>query len=183
MMRKARFGSKKIRWNDVDMGDVRVQIAAASTLSRTPAGRYQTALEWAQAGVISTDEWRRLTQHPDLDRVLSLYTQGTDSVEQDIEAIEDGFAVTPEPFGNLMLMTRMGQMAYLRDRSIGAADGDDSAPEEVLEALRDYVVLAADMLSSGSAAGAPPAGPGAMPPPGGQPVAALAPQAMELTAG
>jgi hypothetical protein len=186
--RKVRFGSKKIAWADVDMGDVKVQIAAASTLSRTPAGRMQTALEWAQAGVISTDEWRRLTEHPDLDRVLSLYTQGMDTIERDIEAIEEGnYNVQPEPFGNLALMVRMGQMAYLRDRDYD--DPDDPVPEEVLEALRQYAVIAADMLSPEQPANANMA-PGAMPvdpsmpaPAPGQPVAALAPQAMDLMAG
>ncbi len=186
--RKAKFGAKKIPWADVDMGDLKVQIAAASTLPRTPAGRYQTALEWAQAGVISTDEWRRLTKHPDLDHILSLYTQGMESVERDIEAIEDGHTVVPEPFGNLQLMVRMGQMAYLRDRDLGA-------PEDVLEGLRQYAVLAAhmvDMAAKGAAnqngaPGSAPPMPGEMPgaPPGigGQPVAALAPQAMDLKAG
>ncbi len=184
--RKAKFGAKKIKWADVDMQDVTVQIAAASSLSRTPAGRYQTALEWAQAGVITTDEWRRLTKHPDLDRVLSMYTQGMESVERDIEAIEDGHHVTPEPFGNLLLMSRVGQMAYLRDRDLGA-------PEEVLEGLREYVTLAIALLKRKAA---PANGNAAMPMPGdmpmdpamdpamaGQPVAALAPQAMDLRAG
>jgi hypothetical protein len=36
-----------------------------------------------------------LTKHPDLDRILSLYTQGMESVERDIEAIEDGHIVSP----------------------------------------------------------------------------------------
>jgi hypothetical protein len=189
--RKAKFGARKVKWTDVDMGDVRVQIAAASTLSRTPAGRYQTALEWAQAGVITTDEWRRLTQHPDLDRVLSLYTQGIESVERDIELIEDGETAVPEPFGNLELMVRVGQVAYLRDRDLGA-------PEEVLEGLRQYVELAADMVAkktdaanANMVAAMPMDDPmAAAPIPGGmpaggnvtQPIAALAPQAMDLMA-
>lgn len=179
--RKAKFGAKKIAWGDVDMGDVRVQIAAASTLSRTPAGRYQTALEWAQAGVISTDEWRRLTKHPDLDHILSLYTQGMESVERDIEAIEDGKVVVPEPYGNLQLMVRMGQMAYLKDRDL------ENVPEEVLEGLRQYVVLAAHLLNSTAAnANATPGSAAPMtaagPPAASQPVAALAPQAMQIQA-
>lgn len=177
--RKAKYGARKINWADVDMGDVKVQIAAASAIARTPAGRYQTALEWAQAGVISTDEWRRLTKHPDLDHILSLYTQGMESVERDLEAIVyDGLTVVPEPFGNLLLMSRMGQMAYLKYRDL-------NAPEEVLEALRQYAVLAADMFNktaanenqgAGSAAG--PMGAGGPPPT--QPVAALSPQAMQV---
>jgi hypothetical protein len=190
IVRKAKFGSKRVKWSDVDMVDVKRQMMAASTLARTPAGRHQTALEWAQAGVITTDEWRRLTEHPDLDRVLSLYTQGIDSVEKDIEAIEEGNYVVPEPFGNLALMVRVGQMAYLRDRDLGA-------PEEVLEGLRQYVELAADMLKPKPSANdnammpAQPGMPmdpaamamdpalGGMP---GQPTAALAPEAMNLMA-
>jgi hypothetical protein len=191
IVRKAKFGSKRVKWSDVDMVDVKRQMMAASTLARTPAGRHQTALEWAQAGVITTDEWRRLTEHPDLDRVLSLYTQGIDSVEKDIEAIEEGNYVVPEPFGNLALMVRVGQMAYLRDRDLGA-------PEEVLEGLRQYVELAADMLKPKPSANdnammpaqpgmpvdpaaAMPMDPamGGMP---GQPTAALAPEAMNLMA-
>jgi hypothetical protein len=183
--RKAKFGARSIKWADVDMQDVKVQIAAASTLSRTPAGRYQTALEWAQAGVISTDEWRRLTKHPDLDHILSLYTQGMESVERDIEAIVfDERIVVPEPFGNLQLMQRMGQMAYLKYRDL-------NAPEEVLEGLRQYAVLAAHMLNNMMAAnenaGAAPPGsaalpPGADPASSSQPASALSPQAMQLRA-
>lgn len=181
--RRAKFGARRIKWSDVDMGDVKVQIAAASTLSRTPAGRYQTALEWAQAGVISTDEWRRLTKHPDLDHILSLYTQGMESVERDIEAIVyDEAVVVPEPFGNLQLMVRMGQMAYLKYRDL-------RAPEEVLEGLRQYAVLAAHLLNTMAANQNVPPG-SAVPPPGDEPapagappVAALSPQAMQLRAG
>jgi hypothetical protein len=56
--RKAKFGAKKIEWA-TSTWDVKVQIAAASTLSAHAGGSLQTALEWAQAGVITTDEWRR----------------------------------------------------------------------------------------------------------------------------
>ncbi len=186
--RKAKFGSRKVKWSDVDMGDVKVSIVAASTLARTPAGRYQTALEWGQAGVISTDEFRRLSQHPDLDRVLSLYTQGIESVEADIEEIEEGKYVVPEPFGNLQLMVRVGQMAYLRDSRL------DNVPEEVLEGLRQYVTLAADLLEPPAPANENIPMPGAAVDPAtgmpadpmagmpGQPVAALAPEAMNLMA-
>jgi hypothetical protein len=81
-------------------------------------------------------------------------------------------------------------MAYLRDRDLGA-------PEEVLEGLRQYVELAADMLKPKPSANdnammlaqpGMPMDPAAMPmdpamggmP--GQPTAALAPEAMNLMA-
>ena len=181
ILKRTKFGSRKIPWSKVDMSDVRVSIAAAATLSRTPAGRTQTVLEWAQAGVISQDEARRLMRHPDLEQAMSLYTAALESIEEDLEMIEDGETVMPEPFTNLKMAVWRGQMRYLDDRGKGA-------PEGVLEGVRQYVVQAAHMLNMQ----AQPAQPGAMPagdamgmapePTGPAPQAALAPQAMQLRA-
>lgn len=210
IQRRTRFGAKKIKWSDVDMGDVKVQIVAASTISKTPAGRTQTVIEWAQAGVITQDEARRLIRHPDLERAMSVYTAALEAIEQAFEEIEDGKVVMPEPYDNLQMAVWRGQMEYLKIRG-------DGAPEEILEALRQYIVQAAwimtnptaqaandqAMVSAPDAAGAQPGmpqdqmaqqmPPGAAPPggppqlPGGPPtnapaVAAFAPQAMRLQA-
>ncbi|HKP06418.1 MAG TPA: hypothetical protein VJU58_04120 [Microbacterium sp.] len=198
MMRRSRFGKRVIPWSKVDMGDVKVQIAAASTLSRTPAGRMQTVLEWAQAGVVSMDEARRLMRHPDLERAMSVYTAALEAIEHALEEIEDGATLVPEPFDNLKMIVWRGQMEYLKIR-------DDGAPEEVLESLRQYVVQAAWIIGQQTAAngnaaaaddgmaGAAAAMPGAgaagdQPPmPGAPPAndaaaAAFAPQAMQLRA-
>lgn len=189
VMRHTRFGVQKLRWSDVDMRTVRVQIAAASTMNRTPAGRIQSVIEYAQAGIITQDEARELLQHPDLERALSLYTAALDSVEQCLDQIADGKIVMPEPFMNLKMCVWRGQMEYLQWR-------EDGAPEEVLEALRQFVVQAAWLIAKQSA-GMPqnanmPAGagvdPNAMPPlpdappTGPAPTAAFAPQAMQLRA-
>lgn len=138
IMRNTKFGARKVKWKDVDMGDVRVQIMAASTLPRTPSGRSQLVLEWAQAGIISQDSARRLVGHPDLEKEWSLYTAALESVEHAIEEIEDGNVVVPEPFDNLTMIQWRGQQRYLQIRDLGA-------PEEILEALRQYVVIAAWM--------------------------------------
>lgn len=154
VMRKTRFGARKLDWGSVNMRDAKVQIAAASTVSRTPAGRMQTVTEWAQAGIISIDEARRLMRHQDLEREISLYTSAIESVEHAIEEIEEGGIVMPEPFDNLELIKRRATKAYLKDR-------DDGAPEEVLEALRQYIVQATWMMESAMAPAA--AGEGAAP--------------------
>ena len=83
------------------MGDVKVQLCAASTLSTTPAGRQQAVVEWAQAGIISQDEARRLMDHPDLERSMSIYTAALDDIEATIEALEDGKILMPEPYPHL----------------------------------------------------------------------------------
>lgn len=187
VVRSSRFGKRRIEWADVDMGEVKVQIQAASSLSRTPAGRTQLVMELAQAGIISTDSARRLLQHPDLEREMSLYTSALEAIEEQIEQIADGEIVTPEPFDNHAMIVWRGQSQYLQWRSC-------KAPEDVLEALRQYVVLAAYMESEKAAtaaandnAAATMAGmPGAMPAlPGGapatvQPGSAMAPEAMGL---
>jgi hypothetical protein len=189
--RLSRFGSKKVKWSDVDMRDVRFQIAASSNLNRTPSGRMQAVIEYAQAGIITQDEARRLLKHPDLERAMSLYTAALENVEHCLDEIADGGVVMPEPFMNLKMCVWRGQQEYLIWR-------DNGAPEEVLEALRQFVVQAAHMLEPPAPAmpAAPampmdpamPADPMAAPPMmegppmGGAPQAAFAAQAMQTRA-
>jgi hypothetical protein len=176
---------KPIKWSDVDMGQVKIQISAASTLPRTAAAREQTILEWAQAGIVSTDSVRRLIDHPDLDRELSMYTAALDSIDLRFEVVLDGGIFTPEPLDNLKMILWRGLGVY-HDAQIGGA------PEPVLESLRDTIALTGwlssqqqaqnDNVAAGPAAGLPPPGVGDMglPPDAGQPTAALSNQAMQL---
>lgn len=198
--RSSRWGARKITWAKVDMGDLRVQIAAASTLPRTPAGRQQLALEWAQAGIISQDVAKRLIGHPDLEKEWSLFSAAIEAIEEQFEEIADGEIVMPEPFDNLDLAVYRGQQTYLSWRSQGA-------PEAVLEGLRQFIVQAvfvSELQGQTAAAAAPmdpsmglPAGPEMSMDPTGSgivpelqagapmappPVAALAPEAMNLRA-
>lgn len=194
--RSGRFGTKTIKWTDVDMRDVRVQMQVASSLPRTPAGRLQFVMELAQAGIITTDSATRLLQHPDIEGELSLYTAAIESAEECFDEIAEGHVVTPEPFMSLDVLRWRGQREYLK-WSVA------KAPEVRLEALRDLVVTAVLMgqggIASADGASANPANanaapgasaaPGAMPampqanPSAGTPAAALAPTAMNLVAG
>ena len=199
VIRRSKWGPHKIDWAKVDMGETRVQIAAASNLSRTPAGRTQLVLELAQAGVVSQDEARRLMQHPDTERALSLYTAAIESLERGIEETLDGEITVPEPFENLKLGVWRYQQAYLKARN-------DGAPEEVLEGLRQWITQASWILSQAEApmpapgiegagaATAAPMGAESVPPDplaaaaamgapvGPAPVSAFSPQAMQLVA-
>lgn len=140
VVRKTRRGRRKLRWADVDMGEVQVQMQAASNLARTPAGRLQLVMEFAQAGVISQDEARRLLRHPDLERALSLYTAAEEYVEYCLEDILDGEVVVPTTQMNLKMCVWRGMAQY----QLAAMDG---APEDVLENLHLFVTLAAYELS------------------------------------
>jgi len=59
--------------------------------------------------------------------------------------LREGTRWTPEPFMSLEMCVFYGQRDYLRAR-------DDGAPEEILENIHDFVVMAADMLAKQSAA-------------------------------
>ncbi len=165
LSRQSRFGTRKIRWSLVYPEDVQVQIAAASTLARTPAGRTQAILELTQAGALNADELRKLLDHPDLKRTNSLYTASMEAIEHDFEMIKEGTYVLPDPALNLQIAQTYGQCEFLIERENGA-------PEEVLEGLRAYFVTAAEILSrakpaapdpTGGMGGAPAIG-GAIPP-------------------
>jgi hypothetical protein len=145
MSRQTRFGPHKIKWSDVVIEDLEVQIAAAATLNRTPSGRLQTVLEFAQAGIFSLDDARRLVDHPDLEQALSQYTASVEAIEADLEDIEEGNFVAPEPFLNLKMARDRGASRYLVDRKSGA-------PEDILEGLRTYVVQATHLLKQAEAA-------------------------------
>lgn len=149
---RSRFEPRTLKWSSVDMGDVRVQIAAASTLARTPAGRVQLAQELVQANVINLDEFRRMIRHPDLEQALSLYTASLEAIEEDLGLIERGHAIIPEPPINLKMAVWRAQNRYLVDRARGA-------PEAILEGIYTYFTQAAYMVAQSEA---PP--PAAMPP-------------------
>jgi hypothetical protein len=143
VIKKLARGRKKIDWSDVDPEEAKVEIYAASTLSRTPSGRTQMAMEMAQAGVISQDEARRLMapfDPLDLESTISLYQTALDDIDLTIEEMLDGEPLVPEPFQNLDLGIWRVQQAYLRARA-------DDAPEEVLENLRQWITMAGHILS------------------------------------
>lgn len=143
VIRRSQFGKKVINWDDVDMGEVRVQLVAASDISRTPAGRTQFVIEMAQGGVISQDMARRLllqNSSIDIGRELSMYVAALENIERTIEEIEDGAVLSPEPYQNLKMGVWRMQQEYLKDR-------DEGAPEEILEAFRMWIVQGAWILA------------------------------------
>jgi len=144
VFRKSRFGAKKIKWSDVDMGEARIQMQAASDLSKTPAGRLQLALEWAQAGVISQDEARRLMRTRDTEETISIFTASLDHIIRVLDEGLDGNFITPEPYMNLRMAVWRGTMTLQK------AD-DDGAPENILEIIRQFVDTASWMVAQSEA--------------------------------
>lgn len=154
IVRKSRFGKKALKWADVDMGEVAIQIVASSDLAKTPSGRLQLAIEWAQAGVISQDEARRLMRHPDTERSMSLYTAAIEHIDRVLDDGLDGHVIVPDPYMNLTMAVWRGTA------QLQIAD-DDGAPEDVLDVLRQFIDTAAHLHAMASAP-APAQMPGAM---------------------
>lgn len=145
------WGPTQLAWGKVDPEETRIQMQAASKLSRTPAGQEQLVLEWAQAGVISQDEARRLMRQPDTERSLSLYTAAIELVERDLEAIKDGKVVSPTPFHNLRMVVWRGQAEL-------SLVEQAQAPEKVLSAMQQYVLIGAHFLANMNGAAQTPEG-------------------------
>jgi len=170
VIKKLARGSKKLEWKDVDTGELRIQMQAAATLSRTPAGRTQMVLEWAQAGILNQDEARKLLSpfDPlDLDKAMSLYTASLDDIDMSIEEALDGDIVIPEPYQNLKLGIWRFQQSYLQEKGHGASD-------EILENLRQWIVQAAHIVATDAEQQA------LMAQEPGTPETALAPQATQI---
>lgn len=148
MVRRSKFSRRRLDWSNVGADDIRTQIGVAAALSQTRAGRLDRLTELAQVGIIGIDEARRLYRHPDLERETSLYTAAIESVDECFEEIADGAVVMPEPFMNLGMIVRRGQQQFLIWRS-------RKAPEEILENLRQFVVVAAHYLGKAGAGPAP----------------------------
>ncbi len=165
-----KFGGARprmLKWSKINLDDLRYEMAVSSAVSNSPAGRQQRVTELAQAGIVTLDEARDLIQHPDIDRILSLYNAAIESVEWVIERIVDEGEknVTPEPAMNLKMCVTMAQREYLLIQA-------QNAPEEVLEELSAFMTTAAGILN-------PPAPPAAananMPMPGAPPGAPAMP--------
>lgn len=172
MVRRSKFGKRRLDWTGVGADDIRTQIGVAAALSQTRAGRIDMVTQFAQAGIIGVEEARRLYRHPDLDREISLYTAAMESVDECLEEIADGGALMPEPYMNLRMIVTRGQQQYLIWRA-------REAPESVLENLRQFIAIAAHLVSGDNSSPAPSTADVIGPPPGppGMPVPGMPPGA------
>jgi hypothetical protein len=102
-----------LKWKDVNLDDLKYEMAVASAVANTPAGRQQRVTELAQAGIITLDEARELIAHPDIDRILALQRGDRERAVGDRADRERRDGITPEPFMNLKMCVTMAQREYL----------------------------------------------------------------------
>jgi hypothetical protein len=168
---QARKFVQSIDWKDVDPEEdtFRIDVEAASIMSRTPAGRLDACVEMFQYGAITQDEFRRLLGHPDLEREMDIETAAIEDIEATIEELRNGEYHPPEPTQDLEMGVNRIKLAERLARREGA-------PEDILENFRTWLSQAGAMLSNAMKPQAP-APMGAMPPeamPGG-PAGAMPP--------
>jgi hypothetical protein len=159
-----RRNPETVKWKDVNLDDSAyvLQCFPTSALPQQPAARMQALQEHLESGLITREQFFEMSDAPDLDSLRDEMNAPTDAIRSRIDKILDGEDPgMPEAYDTLALIPPLGKAVYLRERERGA-------PEETLEALRNYINSAASMVAQAQAAVPPTASPAdaAMPPPG-----------------
>lgn len=131
-----------INWNEIELQDNEfvMQMFPTSSLPQTPSGRLAYVRELMQDGFVDQSWALSLLELPDLDMFTGLKTAPLDDILETLEQVlYRGRFLTPEPFQNLQLGIDIFQSAYLQARK-------DNAPEDRLELIRKWIVLAKTML-------------------------------------
>jgi hypothetical protein len=154
---------RRIKWAQVDLGDVTYWLQAAPQLSRTLAGRMDTIATWQASGLITPEQARNLIHHPDLDNAMSEIDGYFEYVDRTADLLLDGEYAPPDPRGDLMGLG-LDRMKGHYWKAL-----NDGAPEDKIEFVRTWLDQAAFIISKAEqamaqqqAAMAPPA---AAPPP------------------
>lgn len=129
-----KHGVKQINFPDVKLLDdpFVIQCYDTSSLPKDPAGRQQRLSEWAQAGIITLKEYRRLTGFPDLEQEDMLANAAEERILQILDQIiENGKETPPDPFLDLQLALQT-TVQYINLYSSAKLE------EEKLQKLRDF---------------------------------------------
>lgn len=144
----------EIHWEDVDLDEDRfcLDIQAASILSMTPSGRLQAVIELAQVGQLDKSEIRYLLNHPDLERTANFANADYEDAQKTVDMLMRGEWVTPEPFQNLELLSKLVQKAILFAKS-------RNAPTSIMANLQEFELQVKDLSQNMAQQGVVEAGP------------------------
>lgn len=161
-----KHGAKEINFPDVKLLDdpFVIQCYDTSSLPKDPAGRQQRLSEWAQAGIITLKEYRRLTGFPDLEQEDMLANAAEERILQILDQIvENGKETPPDPFMDLNLAAQT-VVQYINLYSSAKLE------EEKLQKLRNFSTQVQTLIQASQ----PPPMPA--PPEGSTPQALAAPR-------
>jgi hypothetical protein len=162
------FGIERMDWNDVniDEGNFLVKPYPVSALPQQPEARFQYLQAQLEAGMISPEEFAELNDMPDLRTAMQMKYASYFAAKDNVELIMNGDpAVSPEKYDNVDVALKVAVNSYLFSRQ-------RKAPEDRLQALRDYIDELQTLV--------PPPPPPAMPPPAGALPPATPPMEMPI---
>lgn len=172
---------------DLDADSFVMQVFPTSSLPTTPAGRLAQGSELHDRQLIDNEEFIRILDFPDLERVNELAEASSEFIHFQIEEmVSNGVSKQPHPYCNLAYAKKTAIASLLR------AEMKSDVPESNRQLLRNYIATIdvliqkaappAPMVPPGPApvapgapAGGPPPGPPGMAPPAGVPLPAPAP--------
>ncbi len=181
---KVRYASKRalesVEWAKVliDEDEFVLKIFPVSALSQDPSAKFEQLQEMRASGDITTEQFKRLFELPDLEAENEIDTADTDIIDRNLDIIvTDGRYLSPEPFDNLDLARVRAGKFYNVCRARGGI------PDSRLELLRNYIADCVALLKQAQppAPAAPPGPPPGMPPgpPGMDPMGGGAPPGMD----
>lgn len=139
-----KHGAKEINFPDVKLLDdpFVIQCYDTSSLPKDPAGRQQRLSEWAQAGIITLKEYRRLTGFPDLEQEDMLANAAEERILQILdECIESGKDPVADPDMDLQLALQT-TVQYINLYSSAKLE------ESKLQKLRDFKTQVQTIIQS-----------------------------------
>lgn len=147
--------NERLRWSDIRIAEDKFVLRCfpISSLPQNPAARRQTIQEYVAAGWITPDKGKELMDLPDLEEGVSVETGSIRYVRKQIAGILDGepFQV-PEPDLDLQGALKYALGVYNLEMSNGM-------PEDIADALRDYISQIRQMIANAEQAQAPMAPP------------------------
>lgn len=156
---------QKIEWEKLDLDNQQtvMRVFPTSLLPTQPAAKLQRVQELMQAELIDRETGMKLLDFPDIDAAMSLRLAAVENAQDLVSKIlEDGEAITPEPYMNLQLLKQVAQNSYLRAQL-------SNVDESKLELLRQLIENTTSLISQGTPPPQP--GPPAGTEAGGQPMA------------
>ena len=153
---RARKFVETIDWESVDPKEdvFTTSIEAQSIFGRTPAGRLQAVMDMFQMGMLDKAEALHVLDAKDLERAMDINDAAFRYNEAAIEKCLQGEYVGPEPFEDLTMCMKRGQLAYLNAKIQGAAESEEG--QRGLDTLQLRIDAAQRKLEEVAQASAPP---------------------------
>ena len=134
--------AKRIDWSSIGehVDDHVMSISTASAISRTPSSRQAYAMGLYDKGLIDKDQTLAILDVPDIRKNNDLMLAHENYAKFVAERLKDGETVRPEPEDGLEKCIDVVWKQLMHLKTL------DNVPEEIIDAHRDYMSLAQQLL-------------------------------------